>query len=366
MIGFSFRCSPRKKLTQVLTRASLQNTWRQMLGYLCVWLMGGALVPGVTAQAQEPSRLGSVNQVALAAELKSVKLFGAGGSGLDSFQSGFFITAEGHILTVWSTVLDVDSIIAVTSDGRRLEAKVVGIDPNLEIAVLATDEPTINYFDLAQAVDALAGGRVLAISNLYGIATGNEMSSVQKGVIMAKSDLKARRGSFESLYQGPVLIIDAMTNNPGAAGGSLTDMSGRLLGMLGKELRDASANIWLNYAIPIAQLRDSIDRILSGKAVDRSSSARKPADRPAKLNDLGIVLIPNVLAKTPTFVDLVTPESIADAAGLQGDDLILFINSVRVASQQALLDELKYIDRADAINLLVQRGAELKEIVLAL
>jgi serine protease Do len=310
--------------------------------------------------------LASVTPVAIAAELKTVKLFGAGGvANLDAYQSGFFISPEGHVLTAWSTVLDVENIIAVTSDGSRFESKVVGIDPNLEIAVLATGQATNHYFDFKQAVDVPVGARVLAFSNLYGIATGSEMSSVQKGVVMARTELNARRGTFASVYQGPVLIIDAMTNNPGAAGGALTTFDGRLVGMLGKELRDASANTWLNYAVPIGPLNDSITQILSGKSIQRSVATQRAVDRPATLTGLGLVLVPNVLSKTPAYVDLVEPESRAARAGLHSDDLILFINSTRVVSQAALLDELKSIDRSDSITLLVQRGSQLSEVVLA-
>ncbi len=326
------------------------------------------LAVSFTAQAigAEPTSDGSIHSVAVATEQKMVKIFGAGGvAGLDAFQSGFFISAEGHILTSWSTVLDVETVIAVTSDGGRLESKVLGIDPNLEIAILSTGQPTSHFFDLAQSVEPSVGGRVLAFSNLYGIATGSEMSSVQKGIIMAKTELNARRGSFESVYQGPVYIIDAMTNNPGAAGGALTTFDGQLIGLLGKELRDASVNTWLNYAIPIGQLRESIVGILSNKPVSRTASTKRIIDRPANLAALGIILIPNVLPKTPAYVDLVEAQSPAKAAGLQSDDLILFINSTRVTSQAALLEELKTIDRADSVTLLVQRGTELKEIVIA-
>ncbi len=308
----------------------------------------------------------SINAVAVGTELKTVKLFGAGGvANLDAYQSGFFVSAEGHILTAWSTVLDVDNIVAVTSDGGRYESKVIGVDPNLEIAILATEQATNNFFDLKQAVEPPVGARVLAFSNLYGIATGSEMSSVQKGVVMARTELNARRGTFKSVYQGPVLIIDAMTNNPGAAGGALTTMDGRLIGMLGKELRDASANTWLNYAVPIAQLRESIERIIAGKSIQRVEATRRIVDRPVSLTGLGIVLVPNVLAKTPAYIDLVEPQSRAAKAGLQSDDLVLFINSTRVTSQAALLDELDSIDRGDSITLLVQRGSELIESVLA-
>lgn len=317
----------------------------------------------VVASAEDP-RLGSLNRVAVGTELKTVKLYGAGGSGLDSYQSGMFISAEGHILTVWSSVLDAEEVIAVTSDGGRFTATVLGIDPGLEIAVLKTNEAPTHYFDLSETADAPVGTRIMALSNLFGIATGREMSSVQKGSIMARTNLKARRGSFESIYQGPVLVIDAMTNNPGAAGGALTSVDGRLLGMLGKELRDAGANIWMNYAVPISELRDSIDRIISGKSISRTASTRAKADRPASLQDMGLVLVPNILVKTPAFVDLVEPGSLSDAAGLRSDDLILFVNSTRVTSQTALMAELTFIDRSDEIAFLVQRGNELKEIVI--
>ena len=307
----------------------------------------------------------SLSSVAVATEMKVVKLYGAGGAAnLQAYQSGFFISDAGHILTCWSTVLDVDTVFAVTSDGGRYEAKVLGIDPNLEIAILATGQATSHFFDLEQSFDPSAGSRVLAFSNLYGIATGSEMSSVQKGVIMARTELNARRGSFASIYQGPVLIIDAMTNNPGAAGGALTTFNGRLVGMLGKEMRDASANTWVNYAIPVSEMRESIARIISGKSIQRMAMTQQTVDRPTSLKDLGIVLIPNVLAKTPAFVDQVEPQSVAAVAGLRSDDLILFVNSQRVPSQATLLEELTTIDRADKLVLLVQRGNELQELIL--
>lgn len=328
------------------------------------WLMISINLLAISS-AQSNLTIGSLNSVAVAAELKTVKLYGAGGvAGLESYQSGFFIDDQGHLLTVWSTVLDIDTIIAVTSDGRRLESKVVGIDPNLEIAVLETKQATVDFFSLADARDAQVGERVLAFSNLFGIATGREMASVQKGVVMARTRLDARRGTFASVYQGPIYVMDAMTNNPGAAGGALTDFSGRLLGMLGKELRDARANVWLNYAIPAGQLKTSVENILSGKSIARADTAKPTVDRPHSLLNLGIVLVPDVLPKTPAYVDLVKPESAAAKAGLTNDDLVLFVNSSRITSQTALRQELATIDRGDPLVLLVQRGNELKEIVI--
>lgn len=308
--------------------------------------------------------LGSLDTVAAQSERNVVKLYGAGGvAGLDAYQTGCFVSEEGHILTVWSTVLDVDEIIAVSSDGNRRVAKVVGIDPNLEIAILKTEETVDTFFSIEDPPNLSVGQRILAVSNLYGIATGAEMSSVQKGVVMANTELRARRGSFDSVYRGKVIVIDAMTNNPGAAGGALTDLKGSLAGMLGKELRDAQSNTWLNYAIPLETLKPSIAKIINGESILRNEG-RSKVDRPADLRKLGVILIPNVLPKTPPFVDLVQPGSEAQRAGLKNDDLILFLNSTRIVSQQNLLEELNYIDRADEITLLVQRKNQLQEIRL--
>lgn len=321
-------------------------------------------ISSTNCQAEEAS-LGSLATTVQTAERKTVKLYGAGGmAGLDAYQSGIFISDTGHILTVWSTVLDVEDVIVVCSDGARVTAKTVGIDPNLEIAVLKADHQPVGFFPLGQAVEAQTGERVLAFSNLFGIATGTEMSSVQKGAVMARTDLNARRGSIQSVYGGPVYLIDAMTNNPGAAGGALTNSRGQLVGLLGKELRDTAAGIWVNYAVPVGEIKESVQSILAGKSIVRREDNRTVADRPTALSQLGIALIPNVLSKTPAFVDLVQPESSAEKAGLQGDDLILFVNSSRVASQESLLSELKYIDRTEPLVLLIQRGGKLLEVVV--
>src|SRR5210317_244786 len=103
-----------------------------------------------------------------------------------------------------------------------------------------------------------------------------------------------------------------MTNNPGAAGGALTDRSGRLTGILGKELRNSLDNTWLNYSIPISQLNSSIDDMLAGRNPPRreDENARRPAN-PHTLRELGIVLVPDILAKTPPFVDNLLPSTTA-------------------------------------------------------
>ncbi len=297
---------------------------------------------------------------------KTVKIYGAGGfRGLETYQSGFLISPEGHVLTAWSYVLDTDYITVTLNDGSKYEAELVGADPRLEIAVLKIDALDTDHFQLDQAVQLEPGARVLAFSNLYGVATGDEPTSVLKGYVSAVTDLSARRGVFETPYQGPVYVLDAMTNNPGAAGGVLTDRRGRLVGILGKELRNSLNNTWLNFAVPAGELTAAVDDILAGKIRPRTADpgVRRPAD-PLSLELLGLVLVPDVLQKTPPFIDHVRSGSAAEAAGLKPDDLILFVNSRVVPSCKVLVDELGLVDRDASVRLTVMRGQELIELDL--
>jgi serine protease Do len=293
-----------------------------------------------------------------------VKIYGAGGlRGLEAYQSGFLISAEGHVLTAWSYVLDTDFVTVTLDDGRRFDGQVLGADPRLELALLKIDATDLPFFNLNESVELQAGDRVLAFSNLYGVAYGNESASVQHGIVSAEATLSARRGAYESPYQGPVYVLDAMTNNPGAAGGALTDRQGRLAAILGKELRNSLDNTWLNYAIPVAQLQTAIDDIRAGRTRPRSDddSKRKPAD-PVTLDVLGVVLISDVLYKTPPFVHRVVVGSPADKAGLKADDLILYVNNRLASSCKGLRDELSYIDRLEPVMLTVQRDQLLLDI----
>ncbi len=309
----------------------------------------------------------SFAEVIAAVQPKVVKIYGSGGlQGLEAYQSGFLISAEGHILTAWSYVLDAEEYITVVlDDGTHFGAKLLNHDPRLEIALLKIEAKGLPFFNLDDGIELQPGARVLAFSNLFGIAVGAEPASVLHGNVAAISRLEARRGAFQTIYRGPVYIVDAMTNNPGAAGGALTDRQGRLAGVLGKELRNALDNTWLNYAVPISELKSSIHDMLAGRNPPRriDEKAKRPPN-PHTLADLGIVLVPDVLAKTPPFVDRLMGDSPARRADLRPDDLILFVNERMVSSCKELVEELAFIDHIDPVRLTVQRGTELLDIEL--
>lgn len=319
--------------------------------------------PAVLAAAEKLGG-GSLSVWARQAQAAACKIYGAGGGGLDAYQSGFLVSPEGHVATAWSHVLDVDPVV-VLDDGRRFPSTIVGFEPQLELAVLKIDADELPYFELAEQLPEVVEP-VLAVSNLFGIASGGEPASVMLGSVAAISRLDAHRGTFKTPYRGPVLILDLIANNPGAAGGAVLTRDGRVVGMLGKELRDSASGVWLNYALPASTLREAIAAIVDGRSVVSASPDQPllPLDQAHSPDSLGIVLLPEVLENTPAFIDDVRLDSPADAAGLLPDDLILLVGSTRIDSQRSLRDTLRRIDRRDPLQLTLQRGPQIVSVRL--
>jgi serine protease Do len=305
--------------------------------------------------------MGSLADIVDGVQPKVVKIHGAGGlRGLEAYQSGFLISDEGHVLTAWSYVLDSDEVSVTLDDGRRFAAEMVGMDPRLEIAILKIDATDLPHFQLNAAVPLAIGDRVLAFCNVYGVATGDEPLSVLHGIVSATSNLSGRRGRFRTPYSGPIYVVDAMTNNAGAAGGVLTDGQGRIAGVLGKEIRDDGSNVWLNYAIPAAETTAAVTDILVGKIRPRVVDDERPqAKRPWSLQAIGIQLVPDLLPRTPPFVHIVLPSTPADKVSLRPDDLILYIDGVMVRSVKDVITELSFRDRDETIVLSVLRDQKL-------
>ncbi|MHC4875725.1 MAG: S1C family serine protease [Planctomycetota bacterium] len=298
---------------------------------------------------------------------RMVKIFGAGGMrSLAAYGTGFLVSREGHIVTVWSHVLDPDEVIVVLNDGRRFLASVLGADPNLDLAVLKLNvddrELDLPHFSLTNEIgSASEGTRVLAFSNMFKVATGDEPVSVVHGVIAAKTKLQARRGRFEVPYAGAVYVIDAATNNSGAAGGLLTTREGRLLGMIGRELRNAETNTWVNYSIPLTNLSDAVQQIISGNYRSSAEEREAPVDaRTYDPTDFGIVMVPDVLFRTPAYVDRTLSNSDARRLGLKPDDLVLFVDDELVQSIREMKDAIGRIEAGDTLRLTIRRDDQLK------
>jgi serine protease Do len=315
-----------------------------------------------TCWAAPPSSQSSPADSLEATLAKVVKIFGSGGvHNLEGYGTGLLVSPNGHVVTVWSHLLDSGDVSVVLNDGRRYNAKFLKGDPGRDLAVLKIEGDNLELpsFDLRDIADASPGTRVLGFSNMFKVATGDEPVSVVHGVIAARARLSARRGAYGAAYEGPVYIVDAVTNNPGAAGGALTTLDGRLIGMIGRELRNTESNTWINYAVPFTQLRSPIAEIMAGRFTpprSRSDEANVPRFSAV---DLGLVMVPDVVYRTPAYVESVIPDSAGAKAGVIAEDLIVFVNDELVQSNRTLKSILGRLESGDSIRLVVRRKEKL-------
>jgi serine protease Do len=347
-----------------------------------VAVLAAALIAASTATRANADD--SFAAVAEQVNSKLVKLFGAGGvRGLASYGTGVVVSPDGYVLTVQSHILDTQDVRVHTADGLRYHAKVVAVEPELDVALLkiGTEKEKVEdlpYFDVAEAAGrplADSGTGVLAFSNLYQIATRDDPLSVQRGVISSYSKLYGKMGIFDAAYTGNVYVIDAITNNPGAAGGVVTNRKGELLGLIGKELRNELTQTWINYALPI---NAKVDVPLGdGKNVTVSILdlvQKKEQYQPPKSNRekgkgggfTGIVLVANPVEHTPPYVEEVMPNSPAAKAGLKADDLIVYVDGLPVGSIQTFKEVLDRYRPGMELKLEIRRGDRLSTVPLTL
>src|SRR5262245_14243702 len=110
-----------------------------------MWLLALIVAAATAAQAAAQSLPDVIDDV----QPKVVKIYGAGGfRGLEHYQSGILISAQGHVLTSWSYVLDTDFVAVVLADGKQFQGQLVGADPALEAAVLKIEATDLPHFAL--------------------------------------------------------------------------------------------------------------------------------------------------------------------------------------------------------------------------
>jgi S1-C subfamily serine protease len=170
--------------------------------------------------------------------------------------------------------------------------------------------------------------------------------------------------------------VDAITNNPGAGGGALTDRKGNLLGIIGREMRNSLTDSWMNYAIPVnakVELKDG-DKVVAVTMSDFVNQATKGQYKAMKKPDVplgaggyhGIVFVPNVIERTPPYVEECVPGSPAAMAGLKPDDLVSFVDGEPIYSIKAFNEYIRKTKPGMTLRLEVRRGENLQTVELKL
>lgn len=266
------------------------------------------------------------------AQKRTVKLYGGGIGREHGYASGIVVSDEGHILVAHGVYISSIRLRVVMHDGRIYPAEIERRSENLQAVLLKIDAKTPLYFELADKPNVAKGDWVLGVSNVFKVADRDEQLSVNMGVVSLRTEIDAKKRAIDMDIAGEVLLIDAITSNPGNPGGALMTADGKLAGMIGKLIQSKSTNTWLNYAVPSDRLKPFVEG--KEEAIVKNTSDEKPY--------MGFKLF--VLNKrSPAYIDKVYLNTPAHKAGLRTDDLILAINGdvVRdVKEYKELFDEL--------------------------
>ena len=309
-----------------------------------------------------------------------VKLYGLG-VGLEAgYGTGVIISEDGLVVTVFSLLIDARRVRAVAPDGRTYEARVLARDYPRQLALLQLKSPTQDaqsvgpfaFFDLAcdpenkrageSGASLRPGDWVVAVGNAFKVADGAEPASIAHGVFSTRTRLDARRRVKDFPYTGDVLVIDAITSNPGAPGGALVDLEGRLVGMIGRQVTSNLTHTHFNYAIPSDVLCDFLQNATSDSASDPMQIAgfilreRMGRNVSEKSFDPGIRLSKAGYRTILPFVERVRRNSPAARAGVRKDDLILAVNGKNVADVKEYESRLRALQPGEPVTLVIRRG----------
>lgn len=311
--------------------------------------LGGLLVFGSNLAAQDDAG-GFFGRVVKQCQPRMVKVFGAGAGRVESFATGILVSKEGHILTTQGVFLDGRNVRAVLADGSTHQATVLRRDRVTQLALLKIQHKTKDFFELSKSEVGQQGDWVVALTNAFKVADKEEPLSATLGVISLRTSIEARLNQRDVAYKGELVLIDAITSNPGAGGGAVVTADGKLVGMVGKIINSSETNTRLNYAVPSHVLA----KFVAGEQEVVETTTLPPAEKA----DLGIVVFKLGGRNNPAYVDRVVRGSPAATAKLQTDDMIISIAGERIGSLKEYNAALDSLRPDQEIIIIVKRGIE--------
>lgn len=271
------------------------------------------------------------------ANKRTVKIFGATVGNVEGYGAGILISNDGLIITGQGVYLTGNSVRVALHDGKTYEAEVLRTDPNMKLALLKIDAKVDEHFKLSEKPIGEKGDWVLGVSNPFKVAERDEPLSVTLGVYSLRTSIEVKTGRREDiLYSGELILIDAITSNPGAPGGAVVTTDGDLIGMIGKVINSPETNTRMNYAVPAERLLDFVN----GKSTAIVSKSKTNNGEKATL---GIKLFRLGGPNAPAYVDRVIRGTPAADAKIRPDDLIVSVAGKRIGNIRdyaKVLDEL--------------------------
>ena len=265
--------------------------------------------------------------------------------------SGVIISADGYILTNNHVVEDSKNIQVTLNDGRKFSAKVIGTDPETDVALVKIDATNLEPITLADSDSAQVGDVVLAVGDPFGIGT-----TVTEGIISAKNRTRVTNAEADEDF----IQTDAAIN-PGNSGGALVDIQGRLIGINTSILSRSGGNQGIGFAVPSNLCRWVADSLITKGKVERGF--------------LGVhiqTLTPE-LAKafksnrvSGAVVTDVTPNGAAEQAGVKSGDVVFEFNNKPIESAEQLKLQVAETAPGSSIPVQVDRNGQVMNLNITL
>lgn len=254
------------------------------------------------------------------------------------------MSPEGYILTNQHVVDGADQIEVALADGRTATAKVIGIDPETDLAVLKINLPDLPTITLGRADQARVGDVVLAIGNPFGVG-----QTVTMGIISALGRNHLGINTFENFIQTDAPI------NPGNSGGALVDVNGNLLGINTAIYSRSGGSLGIGFAIPVSTARTVLESIITTGSVTRGWIGVEPQDvTPEIAESFGLQ------QKSGAIVAGVLQGGPADKAGIRPGDILVSVNGEDIGDTTKLLNVVAQIKPGATAKVhVVRKGKEL-------
>ena len=264
----------------------------------------------------------------------------------NSLGSGVIVSEQGLILTNNHVVASADEIEIALSDGRKMSAKVVGTDPDTDLALIKVDADHLPAITFASSDKLSVGDVVLAIGNPFGVG-----QTVTQGIVSALGRNHLGINTYENFIQTDASI------NPGNSGGALIDADGDLVGVNSAIYSRSGGSMGIGFAIPATLARQVMEQIISQGSVTRGWIGIEAQDitpelaESFKLHQTEGSLIAGILRDSP-----------ADKAGLRAGDILLEIEGKPVTDSGSMLNLIAVLKPNQKATLKIARSEKILNI----
>lgn len=265
--------------------------------------------------------------------------------------SGVIISPDGYILTNNHVVEGADEIEVQLNDARSTRAKVIGTDPETDLAILKINLDRLPVVTLGNSDNLQVGDQVLAIGNPFGVG-----QTVTSGIVSALGRNQLGINTFENFIQTDAAI------NPGNSGGALVDVSGQLMGINTAIYSRSGGSLGIGFAIPVSTAKQVLEGIVKEGVVRRGWIGVEPADlSPELMATFGVkarrgVLITGVLQNGPAAKAGIKPGDVVTQVAGKGIDNVSELLTQVAALKPGEASVFKLERRDAALTLTVTPG----------